>query len=187
MFLLIKNNMTYPAEDDDFICYQYGGYDYNVSGRLDLISFSAFRCLFTYVLMLTFRQVPGCAIVGYWPQTWEGEIQVSGSADMTGASLTIPSDTPYTWEICIGNGWRECPVDVGYVGNVTACGLDTTDGPPTPVQQPTQAPTLNPPTLHPVTGPVALPTFVPTENGNDDMSFEKAMHSYFQHIVSFLL
>ena len=29
MFLLIKNNLTYPNED--FTCYQYGGLDYNVS------------------------------------------------------------------------------------------------------------------------------------------------------------
>ncbi len=29
MFLLIKNNLTYPNEG--FTCYQYGGLDYNVS------------------------------------------------------------------------------------------------------------------------------------------------------------
>ena len=29
MFLLIRNNLTYP--NSDLTCYQYGGLDYNVS------------------------------------------------------------------------------------------------------------------------------------------------------------
>ena len=79
--------------------------------------------------------------------------------------LTIPEDTPYQWEICIGNGWRECPVEVGYVGNVIIAALNTSGDPPVPADMPTFSPTIiNTP--FPTRGPQNAPTPVPTGTGS---------------------
>lgn len=134
MFLLIKNNYTYP--NSNFICYQYGGYDYNAQG---------------------------CAIVGEWPTSWENQESVTGYADMTDAELTITGTAAGAWEICIGNGWRECPVEVGYTGTVTVYDLDTFADPPEPANQPTFQPTEHMPTLYP-TRNTAAPT--PTDQNS---------------------
>ena len=76
--------------------------------------------------------------------------------------MNIPADTPYQWEICIGNGWRECPVEVGYVGNLTIPDL-TSGNPPSPIDMPTMSPTpAGGNSAHPTRSPNYAPTPYPT-------------------------
>jgi hypothetical protein len=81
--------------------------------------------------------VPGCAIIGHWPNSWEtSKAGVYNHTVYYGTGVLASS-----WEVCIGNGYTTSVAVGYYTGSVQLKALTTFALPPTPV------PTTSKPTV----------------------------------------
>ena len=130
------------STEDQLDCIQYGGFDW---------------------------VVPGCTLMGRWPEDWQSDSKNGGSAvtpSIYDNQKEFEEDSPgggdvsaamlkaNKWRVCIGNGWRESGGIATYKGDMRFVGPITIAPPPTflPTAQPTGA------VMHPVAFPTQAPS-----------------------------
>jgi hypothetical protein len=113
-------------------CLQYGGWNY---------------------------EYPNCQVISDWPTTWDKHLAgwYNYTADVSEGRLS-----GIAWEVCVGNGFKEAPVESYYGFLYFTESIITTSIPPSsePTSRPSSVPTIS---FQPTSPPSLLPSAAPSE------------------------